>query len=393
MVKKIIYAPYQFRGNDFRSVAATIRNNTRLSGRASKKTGNASRGATAQHRSQSRVRTRTRTPASMANTVKSGIGYRKFTKSRVSRKSAIKLKKRKGLGRFRYTEEQQGRMTSSTGQQGAQDILAYGTADQILSNSTTAGPAYGVSNLGYFSMNPNDYLTGSQLFTAGYKPANDRIFMNSLDYTMKLTNTENAACELTLYWCLAKKSGLQNFPCGGWDQALLTNGINQGVNVPAPAGGTAGVGGFPTRFQWGEKPFANKTMRENWKCLKKTVVPLASGSTETVVFNYNVDKLIKKDVIAAQGAAIQQNITVCCFYILSGQVVADKTGGGTNHRSTLAQCEVCWVSRVTTSLTLLKEQVANIDTDRIDVTIPNNALPGDQYLMDAEDLVSIIKEA
>lgn len=323
--------------------------------------------------------------------VKGSSGTISKRSSRVSRRSRKKYARNKGLGRFKYTELQEGLCTSSAGQQGAGDMLGYGTINQVATNANGTTPSYGNSNTSWFAMNPNQNTTGSTLFGSQIA-GSERIFCNSYNCQLKLTNMESAACEISLYFVTPKRNCVA-FPISTWETALVNNAlgqapaVNPGPGVPFVANG----GGYPTRYHWNEKPFSLKTMRDNYKCLKKFDLQLAGATSETVNYSHTVDKLVKKDQILTNGSQLIPGVTLCIFYVIHGQVVVDKTGG--THYSTLATTEVAWVSRVTTSLTLLKSQVANVDVSRQFNRLPMGATLANQYMINADDQVDDVNQA
>lgn len=373
------------------SIYSAARHGWNLGRRLHRAMSTSSAGSARSNLSRRSTRSAASTVGSGRVSVKGSSGTITSRRSRVKKSGRKKYARGKGIGQFKYTELYEGTCTSSSGQQGSGDILAYGTLNQVALNTNGTTPGYGNSNTTWFAMNPNQNTTGSTLFGSQIA-GSERIFCNGYNFQMKLTNMESVACELTLYFVTPKRSH-NSTPITQWEAALQANSLGQAAAAdPLPGTQfTAGGGGYPTRYHWNEKPFGLKTMRDNWKCLKKVSINLAGSSSENVNFSYTMDRMVKKDQVLTNATQWIPNTSIAVFYVIHGQVVIDKTGGG--HLSTLATTEVAWVSRVTTSLTLLKSQVANVDVSRQFNRIPMKATLANQYMINADDQVDDINQA
>lgn len=193
---------------------------------------------------------------------------------------------------------------------------------------------------GLFQLNPYATNTGSQLLTSIVQPSQDYAYIHQITGQITLTGLETVAQEVTLYFFKYKKSNtdLQT----EWNNVL--SGISYGqtaVTQTVPSTGIATYGA-QNRFSYGTEPFAHKAIKKMFKLLKKVKHIVEPGSTHTINYRINYNRMISKEMFTASAGDTVAGYTIGCMALCRSQPVY--TLGSTTKAMTPGPTDIGWTN-------------------------------------------------
>lgn len=299
----------------------------------------------------------------------------------VSLRLAKSPKKVPSLGRWIYTQQNNGRVQAGIGLQGASVILGHNTISQLLVDTADTTSFTGLQfKDDVFSMNPYQTITGSGIFTSVAQPAQDRIMCRSVRTKLMLANNNNAPAVVVLYWVLSKKSH-QGTPFDRWDD-FLRNGtaLGQGV-TSAPQQSdvayTPGNTGVPKYDTYGQEPGTVVTWRQHFKILRRREYHLGFGAVQSINYNINVNKMFDRTLATqhnAMGSAGYPGGTVWLCMVVRGTPVDISLLTGTDTGSvTTSGNEIGWTASVEYTYTGLAAKRLDFNRVRQGFPVPAGA--------------------
>lgn len=214
----------------------------------------------------------------------------------VSLRLASPVKGMKSLGRWVYTQQNNGRIVAGLGLQGAGVLLGHNTISQLVVD--TAVPNGTQFKDDVFAMNPYQANTGSGIFGSILAPSQDRIMCRSVRTKFMMANTSNAPCVVVLYWVLSKKAHQGN-PFDRWTSFLSETALGQSTATqPNQSDSSTGPGttGVPTFAVYGQEPTTVRSWRNTFKLLRRKEYHMSFGAVQCINYSVAVNKMFDKTV-------------------------------------------------------------------------------------------------
>lgn len=202
----------------------------------------------------------------------------------------------KSLGRWVYTQQNNGRVIAGQGLQGAAAVLGHNTISQLMVD--TAVPNGLQFRDDVFAMNPYQTNTGGGIFSSVTAPSQDRIMCRSVRTKFMFANTSSAPAVVVLYWILSKKAHQGN-PFDRWTSFLAETGLGQVTSTQPNQSDTAtgpGTTGVPTFAVYGQEPTTVRSWRDTFKLLRRREYHLGFGAVQSVNYSVAVNKIFDKTV-------------------------------------------------------------------------------------------------
>lgn len=326
----------------------------------------------ARNRSVSRGRTTSRGPVPMSISRSRSVSRRGYTRTSVDNAhSGVVTHRRVRLGRglakrppknslatMQYQQQNTLAITCDTGTQTMYSIALDLTVDQLVSSTTTTGPAPNIYARGLFHYNPElraagDY--GTLITPEGTRRGGSKMYVKYISYEFMISNESTTPATLELYW-VKPTGGGTNLQWGGTNTPLtegclgpLTSIIDQemlGVGNAVQntlASGVTGIPlqGKPTLTTFGFNPFSIKGFGKAFKLVKKKIVELAASANEKISISIPIGKYYDESYVTN----ISQNSNGCIPYhtmqlfgILKGSPVIVKTGSAVDYSLTDGAC-------------------------------------------------------
>ncbi|AKV62286.1 putative capsid protein [Scythevirus monetis] len=248
--------------------------------------------STSRTRSKSRPKSSTR-PSSAAPM---SVDPQSISHGSVSLRLASPVKGMKSLGRWVYTQQNNGRIVAGLGLQGAGVLLGHNTISQLVVD--TAVPNGTQFKDDVFAMNPYQANTGSGIFGSILAPSQDRIMCRSVRTKFMMANTSNAPCVVVLYWVLSKKAHQGN-PFDRWTSFLSETALGQSTATqPNQSDSSTGPGttGVPTFAVYGQEPTTVRSWRNTFKLLRRKEYHMSFGAVQCINYSVAVNKMFDKTV-------------------------------------------------------------------------------------------------
>lgn len=237
----------------------------------------------------------------------------------------------RGLGRWSYLYQNSGTMTASEGKQGYGDLCYHGTVGQLYSGMATGlipDPYFWKDAA--FSQNPYQATTNTKIYTVTPEPQADRIFMESCSASLQIMNPSTIACEICVYWCLAREQSPAG-PSQWWTDVLLNTTLTGAGVANNPSSVTGAVtSGAPNPFIYGQKPEYERTFGKRWAIMKKRCIILQAGSSHDFKYTINYNKFLDRinfQGMAGQGDQVADGITLAVMMIVKPTLVVIREGG------------------------------------------------------------------
>lgn len=289
----------------------------------------------------------------------------------------------KSLGRWVYTQQNNGRVIAGLGLQGASVILGHNTISQLLVDTTSPNGLQFKDDV--YAMNPYQTNTGSSNFPSQVAPSQDRIMCRSVRTRFMFSNTSDAPAIVTLYWILSIKAH-KDTPFDRWTAYLQETALGQGpATQPIQSDSTFGPGqaGVPSFAVYGQEPTTVAAWNKNFKLLRKRTFYLGFGACQTFNYNIAVNKMFDK-TIATQNNALASTAypggTVWLGMVVRGTPVdiSLKATGADTLSVTTSGPEIAWTASCEYTYT-------GTPANRLDVNRVTQGFPGlSGALVDAE---------
>lgn len=239
----------------------------------------------------------------------------------------------KGLGRWSYLYQNAGTTTITEGKQGVADLCYHGTVGQLYSGLATGlipDPYFWKDSA--FNQNPYQATTNTVLYTVTSAPGADRIFMESCSASLQISNPTTLACEVCLYWVIAKEQSPAG-PTQWWTDVLLNTTLTGAGNAANPTTVAGAVtSGAPNPNVYGQKPEYERTFLKRWRILKKRCIILQAGSGHDFKYKINYNKFLDRinyQGMAGQGDQVAEGTTIAVLMVARPTIVVIREGGNT----------------------------------------------------------------
>lgn len=306
----------------------------------------------------------------------------------------IRLHKKPRLepGQVVYTQSYEGIYNGAAGSQSVSTLFSVGSIEQWL---TSTGPTYtsAQSAVAFFSLNPNEYTTGSPAYTGGVIQKDERLCLKYVSAEVELTNAEAIPVEVDLYWCVAKKNTIDN-ALSSWNDGLNYQRNSYSVyGTGGPGIQGAGTTGYPQAQIVGEKPYDSKLFRDFWKIVRHDNCIIAGNGNERINVGIDYNWVGKRDAInnAFNDGLVNVVNTMQCLMVCRGQVVADTTTG--SNVPTFAYSSVLSICTVKHVLRPCKGGLHNTRVDTVNLSYATGATKANQKFISAIDTVVALAAA
>nr|WAE42857.1 MAG: capsid protein [Cressdnaviricota sp.] len=200
----------------------------------------------------------------------------------------------------------------------------------FLSGTANRNQIVGVG-AGFFSMNPNQNVTGSSVVGSGTTPADS--FINIEKITQKLTvwNASTLAQEVYVLWCVPT-ANCNLGPAAWWKKCLDDERIGVTVSVQAllPATTTATFGTVVDTAVYGLYPTSSPMFKKMWKICGVRKIILQGGDQKEVKTSIRVNKKLSRGYLAEQniaGVTLLKGLSMVPLVIARGALAINDFGG------------------------------------------------------------------
>lgn len=174
------------------------------------------------------------------------------------------------------------------------------------------------------SLNPNQGITGSNVYTNAAIPTDDRFYLDYMQFQLEFSNTTNVPAMLDLYLLKAKVNSSSD-PVTEWTNLLGSTALGQSSSLqPVPAG-TGASAGVPVINTVGQNPFQLQGFRKMFVKEHFKQFDMAPGSNAMVTYNIGVGRLIDKKYISELLTLNVARITRHIMCVLRGGLAIDKS--------------------------------------------------------------------
>lgn len=229
------------------------------------------------------------------------------------------------LGSWKFSQQYTNIYSQGTGKQLVTLIGACMTRSQLL--NSTANPNVVQLRTALFDLNPSLKTTGSGFFPAAITPSTDRIAVFRIRHNSMITNLENIAQTIKIYYVTPRKDGV-SFPELNWSVALTGEGLGTTTStrpIPGTVGGSTGVGRTDDLFA---TPTDCSMFKKNYKILRTKTMRLAPSSCEELTTTIMMNKIIHKQTVFENQDEVIPNVTVMMMAVCYGEPVRDNTPAG-----------------------------------------------------------------
>lgn len=329
---------------------------------------------------KSRKKPRTDTAVSMGKKKGKTIRTNSATEVKSNKNLVILNKKQpkgKTAGKWKFTQLSQTITKSEAGLQQVSGVFRVCSKNAGLVTSVDPGgtPFATITNLA--ELNPYKRITGSNLHTAASSPATDKFMIKTIDVELEVVNGENTPCVFDLYFVTPKSNTDKSFKdC--FNDALTKEGPAGQIVVAYPGPGltvpalSVKTGGF-SKFDFaGQEPFKFKTVRDNFRLLKKRTVHMSVGVNEIIKTKILYNKVIDVESLR-ELADIEdyRNTTINCWVIQRGTVGFDVTVAE-SHKCTYSPSTLGFVQSITYNMCGVYANAGRVDVNYVGACIPTN---------------------
>lgn len=235
-----------------------------------------------------------------------------------------------------YTDIRSTNVTSLGGRQLYQDIISYCTPDDLLTAQTAAvaggtltAPTVYKQSIALFDLNADQRNTGGSLIGAAQIPAQDFLYISSINVMIDMMNQFDAPCEIEFYIVIQKKASFTS-PASAIGLGLTNQAMGLGVATQATAGYTVAPN---TGYLTSSVPYTQPENSTYWtgqhKVIGRKIIHMASASTAKLSLSINLNVSVSKQVAAiaqANGEFFMAGKTVTIMARILGGIAMDGTG-------------------------------------------------------------------
>lgn len=219
-------------------------------------------------------------------------------------KSRVKYDKN---SRVRYTDTYAVNVSGNTGVQTVFNGRYVHHLNQLTGALNTTENDRSTWATSIYFLNPNRLTTGSAALPAVAAPPNEALFCSGQTSMLTVTNFENIAAHIEIYWLLCRRDGTAE-PSFTWDTENTAMAMGQSLFVQPVNNAGVPAAGFPSLNLYGQDPTSNPYFRKYWRLLAKKEFILQGGDTARFEYTRQINKLIRKpDLVTA--TAMQPGLT------------------------------------------------------------------------------------
>lgn len=279
----------------------------------------------------------------------------------------------KSLGRWIYTQQNNGRVTAGQGQQAAAAILAHNTVSQLMVDTSVPNALQFKDDV--FSMNPYQQVIAGALYTGTQTPSQDKIYCRTVTADFQMANMGNTPCTVSLYWVLSKKSHANN-PFDRWNVYLADTALGQpNTTQPIQSDSATGPGttGVPNFAVFGQEPTTVSSWNKTFKLLRKRDYILGFGAVQRVAYTVSVNKMFDRTVAQQQNSlgstAYPGGSLWLCIVVRGTPIDISKKEDGVDTASvSTSPNEIAWTASV--SYTYTGTPATRLDVNRVTQGFP-----------------------
>lgn len=291
----------------------------------------------------------------------------------------------RSLGSWKFSQQYTNIYAQGTGKQLVTLIGAVMTRSQML--NSTASPNVTQVRTALFDLNPSLKSTGSVIFGAQI-PATDRVAVFRVRHNSMITNLENIAQTIKIYYVTPKVAGV-SFPEINWSSALT----GEGLGVPTPTRPAPGTVGAATGTGRTDDLFAIPTdcamFKKNYKILRVKTLRLAPSSCEELTTTILVNKIVDKQQVFENNDEVIPNVTVLMMAICYAEPVRDNTTPG-SRQMTSGIVGLGVVSNSTYYCGLTKALTNRVDDYLANQVVAADVTVSNTSILNVQDIVTTI---
>lgn len=278
------------------------------------------------------------------------------------------------------------------GQQGISEFAYLGTSGMITSSTT----GYGISNgpIAWKDLNVNQFTTGGNYWAAGKEPAGDRFLWKSSSIDLQVKSGESCSQYVTIYVVLAKKD-TTNLAQTQWQAGLASEGaIKTGAMSAAEMtfvanmvpGATSGVAGYASQSMVGQSPASSRLFKQYFKFLHTYKFILEGGQEKRIIYDLDVEKLVKHELITNDGSLFIQGHTIAFIMVSHAGVILDNN----LNTFTYAAPDLSWVYQSRTTVYSVKGKKGASYIQSGATNIPYDTTAAHQKELNVTDTVAAV---
>lgn len=210
-----------------------------------------------------------------------------------------------------------------------------------------------------FELNPNRVTTGNaELGAVSTAPQSETMYVSNHSCSMSLTNFEQLACHVEIYWLLCRREG-NDEPDVTWANDNTNLSLTQPVyNQPNVRAGVPSPG-YPTSSYYGQQPTSGFGFKSFWKVVMKKEFILPGGVTIRMEFNRDINKLLKRQLVS--GVNMQRGLTFVPMFIFKPAPVAAKATADATYVCNTGSCRIGYMQYDTFNYHVLKDKTVPIN--------------------------------
>nr|WAE43205.1 MAG: capsid protein [Cressdnaviricota sp.] len=200
----------------------------------------------------------------------------------------------------------------------------------FLSATTARNQIVGVG-AGFFSMNPNQNVTGSSIVGSGTSPVDSYINVEKVVQKLTVWNASTLAQEVYILWCTPNQN-CNDGPLAYWGKCLANERIGTASSAQALLGSTATAtfGSVVDTAVFGLYPTSSPMFRKMWKICGVRKIVLQGGDQKEVKTTIRINKKISRGYTLEQnnsGVVYTKGLTVIPMVIVRGALAINNFSG------------------------------------------------------------------
>lgn len=209
--------------------------------------------------------------------------------------------------RVKYTDTYAANVTGNAGQQTVFQGRYVHHLNQLTGALNTTENDRSTWSTSIYFLNPNRLTTGSAALPAVTAPNSEALYCSSQLTTLSISNFENIAAHIEIYWVLAKRDTTAE-PSASWEAENVAMAQGQTLFVQPTNDAGVPAAGYPNINLYGQDPTGNPYFHKYWKVLMKKEFILQGGDTARFEYTRSINKLIRKPDLAT-ATAMQPGLT------------------------------------------------------------------------------------
>lgn len=240
-------------------------------------------------------------------------------------------------GSWKFFDEFYYTIKSSEGKQGV-SLMAQVCSYQDILKSPTFGPLENPAQKLFatrqvmFDLNPYQFVSGSNYYTAGVVPSQDRIHIDKVKLHFSMANFMQTKCLLDVYLLEHKRDGNKT-PVDAWNEGLVAQRLAPDSADAANSFSSATVlqppteGGLNVNFL-GVRPYESPAFMKEFKVLKYKTFEFAADTDVKWDVDINVNKTVDKQMMKSTNVNTDtyfgyHGLTYSLMAVTRGSVISD----------------------------------------------------------------------